>query len=104
MQKIAKKVPKNAHCRILFTDEEIFNTKEKFSRHNDCVFAKSCYEVKDEIPKVQRGHPPLSVICLVGSFILWCNLVYFCDSDIYLTMLNDVVSPPEETVFMDEDE
>ncbi len=31
MQKVGKKVPKNAHCQIRFTDETIFNIEEKFN-------------------------------------------------------------------------
>ncbi len=49
---------KKAHCRILFTDEKIFNIKEKFNCQNDRIYVKSCYEDHDKIPQVQRGHQP----------------------------------------------
>ncbi len=62
--KVAKKVLENAHHRILFTDEKIFNTEEKFNHQNDRVYVKSCFEVKDKIPRVQRDyHHPLVMVC-----------------------------------------
>ncbi len=75
LQEVAKKVPKNAHDRILFTDEKIFNIEEKFNHQNDHVYAKSCYEAKDKIPRVRIGHHLPSPIGngLVGSFVLRCN-------------------------------
>ncbi len=35
VQKVAKKVPKISHNRILFTDLNIFNIKSKFNPQND---------------------------------------------------------------------
>ncbi len=73
-KKLLKRFQKNAHCRILFTIEKIFNIEEKFNRQNDCVYDKSCYEAKDKIPRVRwvTPPPPLGGNGLVMSF-------NFCD-------------------------
>ncbi len=75
MQNVAKRVPKNIHHQILFTDEKIFSIEEKFDHQDDHVYAKSCYEAKDKIAGVQTGHQhPLPIgNGLVGSFVLWYN-------------------------------
>ncbi len=99
-----KKIQKNAHHRILFTNEKIFNIEEKFSSQNDHIYAKSCYEPKDKSWRVQRGHhsSPFSN-CWVGSFVLWWYGVK-TNGEIDWAVLNDVLPSLEKTVFADEDE
>ncbi len=108
MHKVAKKVPKNAHWRILFTDEKIFNSEEKFNHQNDHVYAKSCYEAKDKIPRVQRSHHRPLVMVWQGVSYSSAIQIHFCDAnvktngEVYRAILNDVLQPLEEIVFMDE--
>ncbi len=67
------------HQRILFTDEKIFNIEEKFNCQNDHVYAKSCYEVKDKIPRVQISHSPLpSLLAMV-----WWGVSYSYTTQIH---------------------
>ncbi len=106
VQKVAKKVPKYAHHRILFTSEMIFNIEEKFNCQNDHVYAKSYYEAKDKIPRVQCGHhPPLVMVWWGVSYYSSATQIHFCNAKIktngavYQVVLNDVSL--EETVLMD---
>ncbi len=47
-----QKKKKNVHHWILLTDKKIFNIEEKFNLQTDQIYAKSCYEGKDKIPRV----------------------------------------------------
>ncbi len=74
-QKVAEKVPENTHHQILFTDEKIFNIKERFNHQDDHIYAKSFYKAilicegsEGSLPPPQIGNG------LVGSFVLWWNL------------------------------
>ncbi len=96
MQKVAKKVPKNAHHRILFNIEKIFKIEEKLNRQNDIVHAKNCYEAEDKIPQVRRGHHlPLVMVCWQVSYpgatqIHFCNTSVKTNGEIYRVTLNHV--------------
>ncbi len=52
---------KNVHHWILFADENIVYIAEKFNRQNDHVYAKTGYEAKDKISRLQRGHHPQGI-------------------------------------------
>lgn len=47
---------------IFFTDEKIFSVEEFFNKQNNRVYVKSSFEVKDKVPRVQRGHHPSYVM------------------------------------------
>ncbi len=53
---------------------------------------------------------PTIVNGLVGSFILRRTQIHFCETgvkmndEVYRVMLNDILPPLEETVFVDQDE
>ena len=79
---LLKRFLKNEHCHILFSDEKIFTIGEKFNRQNDRVYARSCYEAKEKLPRVQKGHHPLSVMVWWG--VLYCGMtnIHFCESGV----------------------
>ncbi len=43
--------------------------KLKVNKPNDRIYTRSCYEGKEKIPRVQRGHHPTSVIVWWGVFV-----------------------------------
>ncbi len=47
----SKKVPKKRTPCILFIVEKIFNIELKFNQQNDHLYANSCYETNDKIPR-----------------------------------------------------
>ncbi len=107
-KKLLKRFQNNAHHRILFTDEKISDIEQKFNRQNDCVYTKSCYETKDKIRRVQRGHHPLPLVTVWwvwwGVSYFGATYIHFCDigiktnGEVYWAMLNDVLQALEETV------
>ncbi len=109
VQKVAKKVQKNAHHWILFPNEKIFNIEEKFNHQNGHMYAKSWMRSKTKY-QIFRGSSPLDGDGLVGNFVLWCNLDSFlkhqCKNKWWglPIVLNDVLPPLKETVFADKDE
>lgn len=96
---------KNGHRDILFTDEKIFTIEQKFNRQNDRVYARSSYEAKDKIPRVQRGHHPSSVMAWWGVSYNGVTDVQFCEQGVktsgkvYVQMLEDKVKPLNDTLF-----
>jgi len=62
MQNFVKTLLKKRASSILFSDEKIFTIEEKFNRQNDRVYTRSCYEAKEKLPRVQRGHHPPSAM------------------------------------------
>ncbi len=100
-KKVAKEVPKNAHYRILCTNEKIFNIGKKLYRQND---HESSYEPRG----LEESSSPL-VIVWWGVTFSGATQIHFCDAsvktndEVYQAMLNDVLPLLEETVFVDKD-
>jgi hypothetical protein len=53
---------KNGHEHILSTHKKIFTIEEWYNHQNDKVYAKMCHEVKEKVPRVQRGHHPSCIM------------------------------------------
>jgi hypothetical protein len=54
------------HENILFKDEKIFTNEELYNCQNDKIYAQTSCEVKEKVPRVQRGHHPSYVMVLLG--------------------------------------
>lgn len=97
---------KNAHRRILFTDEKIFTVEESFNKQNDRVYARSSREASELIPRVERGHHPASVMVWWGVSYDGVTDLHFCEKGVktsakvyQTTVLEDVVKPLNQTMF-----
>lgn len=97
---------KNAHRRILFTDEKIFTVEESFNKQNDRVYALSSRHASELVPKVQRGHHPASVMVWWGVAYDGVTKLHFCEkgvktsAKVYQTdVLEKVVKPLNTTLF-----
>jgi len=60
-KKLLRLYGKKRYENILFTDEKIFTVEEKYNKQNDWVYARTSYEAKEKVPRVQKGHHPASV-------------------------------------------
>jgi hypothetical protein len=58
----------NWHENILFTDEKSFTFKEQYNPQNYKIYAQTSREVKENVPRVQRGHHPSYVLVWWGVF------------------------------------
>ena len=67
---LLKGFKKCEHRCIFFSDEKIFTIEEKFNQQNNRVHARSCYEAKEKLPRVQRGYHFLSMM-------VWCGVSYY---------------------------
>jgi len=91
--------------KILFTDEKILTIEQKFNRQNDRVYARTSYEAKEKVPRIQRGHHPTSVMVWWGVSYDGVTKVHFCEQGVktsgkvYVQMLEDVVQPLTDTLF-----
>jgi hypothetical protein len=102
-KKLLQRHADGGHRKILFADEKIFTVEKKFNRQNDRVYARSCQEVTEIIPKVEKGQNP-------ASMMVWRDVAYeggtklhFCEQGVYeqLTtsdILEKVVKPLGNTV------
>jgi hypothetical protein len=48
----------NEHKNILFTDEKIFTTDDRYNHQNNKIYAQTSHEVKEKVPRVLGGHHP----------------------------------------------
>jgi len=99
VQYFVKTVQKNEHRRILFSDKKIFTIEKKFNRQNDRVYARSRYEAKEKLPRVQRVYHPLSAIVWWEVSYYGATNIHFCENGVKMNgvvhrkMLEDVVQP-----------
>ena len=42
--------------KIFFTDERSFTVEETFNKQNDRVYAQSFKEIRELVPRIERGH------------------------------------------------
>lgn len=95
------------HKNILFTDEKIFTIEEHFNKQNDRVYAHSSKEASQVVERVQRGHHPASVMVWWGVSYHGVTKLHFCEKGVKTsakvyqeTILNDVVKPLSDTLFL----
>jgi hypothetical protein len=67
----------NGHENILFKDEKIFTIEEQYNRQNDEIYAHTSHELKEKVPRVQRGHHPSCVMVWWGCPVRGCHLFIF---------------------------
>lgn len=108
-KKLLKKYGKEGYKKILFTDEKIFSIEEKFNKQNDRIYAKSYREAKSKVPRVQRGHHPLSVMVWWGVSYDGVTKIHFCEKGVKTgakvyeeSVLESVVKPLNSTLFEDD--
>lgn len=105
-KKLLRLYGKNRYKNILFTDEKIFTIEEKFNKQNDRVYARTSYEAKDKVPRVQRGHHPTSVMVWWGVSYHGVTPIHFCETGVKTSakvyqegVLEKVVKPLSDDLF-----
>lgn len=105
-KKLLRLYGKKRYKNILFTDEKIFTVEEKYNKQNDRVYARTSYEAKDKVPRVQRGHHPASVMVWWGVSWQGVTPIHFCESGVKISAkvyqqncLEPVVKPLNQTLF-----
>jgi hypothetical protein len=58
----------------LLTDKKIFTIGEQYNCQNDKIYAQTSCEVKEKVPRVQRGHHPSYIMVLSGCPIRGLHL------------------------------
>ncbi len=84
LNKLSRVYSKNLFKKILFVDEKIFTTEQKFNKKNDKVYVWILYKAKAKVPRIQRGPKPSSV--MVSWEMLWNG---YCDSFLHVRSEND---------------
>lgn len=109
-KKLLEKYGKGRYKKILFTDEKIFNIEEQFNSQNDRIYAKNYREAKEKVPRVERGHYPLSVMVWWGVSYDGVTKIHFCEKGVKTgarvyeqTILEPVVRPLTSTLFNNEE-
>ena len=74
----------NRHKNNLFTDEKIFTFEEQYNRQNNKIYAQTSCEVKENIPRVQRGHHPSYVMVWWGVSHQGLTTLRFCEKGVKL--------------------
>jgi hypothetical protein len=59
----------NGHKIILFTDKKIFTIEEQYNHQNDTIYAQTSRELKEKVPRKQRGHHPSYIMVWWGCTI-----------------------------------
>lgn len=104
-KKLIREFGSGRYQDILFTDEKIFTVEETYNKQNDRVYARSSYEAKEKVPRIQRGHHPASVMVWWGVSYHGASHIHFCEkgvktsAKVYQEMLTDVVKPLNTTLF-----
>ncbi len=95
----------NAHHKILFTDEKIFSVEKSFNKQNDRIYAQSSEDGRNKFPRVQRGHHPERVVRGISynhvTPIHFCEKGFKTSGAVYRNMLDEVVEPLNETLFVE---
>ncbi len=82
--------------KILFTDEKIFTIEQKCNKQNDKVYARTSYEDKAKVPRIQRGNQPSSVMVWWGLSWNGTIVIHFCTPRVKTTakIYEETVSVP----------
>ena len=74
---------KNGHENIPFLDEKIF-TEEQYNHQKNKIYAQMSHEVKNNVPRVQRGHHPFCVMVCWGVPHQGVTPLHFCKKGVKL--------------------
>jgi hypothetical protein len=74
---------KNGHENMLFTDAKFFNIEEQYN-HQNKIYAHTSHEVKENVPRVQRGHHPSYVMIWWGVSHQGVTPLHFCKKGVKL--------------------
>ncbi len=77
---------KNLFKKIMFTDEKIFTTEQKFSKQIDKVYAQIVYKAEAKVPGIRRGHHQSSVMVLWGVSWNGATAIHFCTPGVKVTI------------------
>ncbi len=97
LKKLLKEFGSSRYMRILFTDEKIFTTEEKFNKRNDRVYGRLYHEAREKVPRVQWGHHPAYVMVWWGISYAGATEILFCKhgvkmlAKVYQRMFKNVV-------------
>ena len=106
---LIKRYAGQRYRKILFTDEKIFTTEEKFNAQNDRIYAKSKSDIPIASRKSKRSHHPGSVMVWIGVSWTGKSQLFFVPQGVkvqaknYLeSNLKPIVKPLGTTLFNDD--